>query len=201
MNEKHDHKNRKIIRLKNWDYRWEGSYFITICTKDKKHYFGKIINKEIKISKIGVIADILWYEIKNRAKNVELGAFVVMPNPIHGLLTVHGDGSGVDNTDGDTASGLISYPDAHILSEDRTGHAQLSVGQRRFQNIGKNSISSIVGGYKSAVTKHAHRLGFEFAWQTRFYDRIVRDERAYHTISEYIVNNPKKWGEDRFYSE
>jgi putative transposase len=210
MNEKHDHKNRKIIRLKNWDYRWEGSYFITICTKDKKHYFGKIINKEIKISKIGVIADILWYEIKNRAKNVELGAFVVMPNHIHGILTLHGDGSGVDNTDGDTAPGLISYPDAHILSEDRTGHilsedrtghAQLSVGQRRFQNIGKNSISSIVGGYKSAVTKHAHRLGFEFAWQTRFYDRIVRDERAYHTISEYIVNNPKKWGEDRFYSE
>ena len=237
MNEKHDHKNRKIIRLKNWDYRWEGSYFITICTKDKKHYFGKIINKEIKISKIGVIADILWYEIKNRAKNVELGAFVVMPNHIHGILTLHGDGSGVDNTDGDTASGLISYPDAqimgedrtghilsedrtghilsedrtgHILSEDRTGHAlslppppypQLSVGQRRFQNIGKNSISSIIGNYKSAVTKHAHRLGFEFAWQTRFYDRIVRDERAYHTISEYIVNNPKKWKEDRFYRE
>jgi REP element-mobilizing transposase RayT len=83
----------------------------------------------------------------------------------------------------------------------RTGHPQLSIGQRRFQNIGKNSISSIVGGYKSAVTKHAHRLGFEFAWQTRFYDRIVRDERAYHTISEYIVNNPKKWGEDRFYRE
>jgi REP element-mobilizing transposase RayT len=255
MNEKHDHKNRKIIRLKNWDYRWEGSYFITICTKDKKHYFGKIINKEIKISKIGVIADILWHEIKNRAKNVELGAFVVMPNHIHGILTLRGDGSGVDNTDGDTASGLISYPDAHILSEDRTGnilsedrtgnilsedrtgnilsedrtgnilsedrtghilsedrtghalslppppHPQLSVGQRRFQNIGKNSISSIIGNYKSAVTKHAHRLGFEFAWQTRFYDRIVRDERVYHTISEYIVNNPKKWGEDRFYSE
>ena len=219
MNEKDDHKNRKIIRLKNWDYRWEGSYFITICTKDKKHYFGKIINKEIKISKIGVIADILWHEIKNRAKNVELGAFVVMPNHIHGILTLHGDGSGVDNTDGDTAPGLISYPDGqimgedrtgHILSEDRTGHAlslpppphdQLSVGQRRFQNIGKNSISSILGNYKSAVTKHAHRLGFEFAWQTRFYDRIVRDERAYHTISEYIVNNPKKWKEDRFYRE
>ena len=219
MNEKDDHKNRKIIRLKNWDYRWEGSYFITICTKDKKHYFGKIINKEIKISKIGVIADILWHEIKNRAKNVELGAFVVMPNHIHGILTLHGDGSGVDNTDGDTAPGLISDPDAqimgedrtgHILSEDRTGHAlslpppphdQLSVGQRRFQNIGKNSISSILGNYKSAVTKHAHRLGFEFAWQTRFYDRIVRDERAYHTISEYIVNNPKKWKEDRFYRE
>ncbi len=66
----------------------------------------------------------------------------------------------------------------------------------RFQNPGKNSISTIVGSYKSAVSKHAYRLGFEFEWQTRFHDRIIRDEQAFLNISNYIINNPKKWEKD-----
>jgi len=39
---------------------------------------------------------------------------------------------------------------------------QRTIGQNRFQNQGKNTVSSIVGGYKSAVTKHVRRLGFDF---------------------------------------
>lgn len=80
------------IQLQQWDYRWPGAYFITICTQDREHYFGEIANGKMDLSPIGAIADILWYEIKNRAKNVELGAFVVMPNHIHGILILHGDG-------------------------------------------------------------------------------------------------------------
>jgi len=74
-----------------------------------------------------------------------------------------------------------------------------TIGQQRFQNIGKNSVSSIIGSYKSAVTKHAHRLGFEFAWQTRFHDHIIRDEKSFNTISNYIINNPVNWQEDKFF--
>ena len=76
-----------------------------------------------------------------------------------------------------------------------------TIGQQRFQNIGKNTVSSIIGSYKSAVTKHAHRLGHTFAWQTRFYDHIIRDEKSFYHIKNYIKNNPINWHGDEFYEE
>ncbi|NEW59721.1 transposase [Sulfurovum sp. bin170] len=158
-------------RLQNWDYRWDGYYFITICPKDKEEYFGKIENGKMILSPLGVIADILWYEIKNHAKNIKLDVFVVMPNHIHGIL---------------------------ILSGNETD--EKNIGQKRFQNQGKNSISSIVGGYKSAVTKHAHRLNFEFGWQSRFYENIIRDEDRYMQIVDYVHQNPLKWENDKFFN-
>jgi len=62
-------------RLQTWDYASDGAYFITICTKDREHYFGGIANEKMQLSPIGVIANVLWFEIKNHAKNVELGEF------------------------------------------------------------------------------------------------------------------------------
>lgn len=73
-----------------------------------------------------------------------------------------------------------------------------SIGQQRFQNQGKNNISSIIGGYKSAVTKHANRLNFDFGWHPRFHDHIIRDDEAFKKISNYIINNPLTWKEDKF---
>ena len=64
----------------------------------------------------------------------------------------------------------------------------------RFRNQGKNTISSIVGSYKSAVTKQAHLLGYEMAWQPRFYDHIIRDADEWRRIKFYIQNNVKNWG-------
>jgi REP element-mobilizing transposase RayT len=69
----------------------------------------------------------------------------------------------------------------------------------RFQNQGKNTISSIIGSYKSAVTKHCNRLGFKFAWQPLFYDHIIRDTKSFENIQNYIANNPANWVTDKFY--
>lgn len=74
-----------------------------------------------------------------------------------------------------------------------------TIGKKRFQNQGKNTLSSIIGSYKSAVTKHTHRLGFDFDWQSRFNDHIIRDYKSYQRIRNYIVNNPKNWDNDKFY--
>jgi putative transposase len=74
-----------------------------------------------------------------------------------------------------------------------------NIGQSRFQNQGKNSVSSIIGGYKSAVTKHANRLGFEFGWQDRFHDHIIRNAESFENIQNYIATNPLKWKEDKFF--
>lgn len=177
------------IRAQWWDYGWNGAYFITICTQDRKHYFGEIQNDKMVLSEVGIIADILWHQIPIHHKNVELGDFVVMPNHIHGILIID-----------------KKLDDANIVD---TGHALYlpppeifqKPGSNRFQNIGKNTISSIVGSYKSAVTKHANRLGYPHQWQKLFYDNIIRSNNDYQKISDYIVSNPENWTKDKFKTE
>jgi len=51
------------IRLQNWDYSNDGAYFITICTKERAHYFGEITAGEMYLSHTGVLADVFWHEI------------------------------------------------------------------------------------------------------------------------------------------
>ena len=176
-------------RLQKWDYQWPAAYFITVCTKNRLPYFGAIENGKMALSNVGVLADVLWHEIKNHTKNIVLGEFVVMPNHIHGILIFKGN-EHVKETTAD----LSLSPSQNIDIEQN-----LSFGKSRFQNQGKNSLSSIVGGYKSAVSKHANRMGFEFSWQPRFHDHIIRDEKSYEAIANYIVTNPLNWDKDKFF--
>ena len=222
-----------------WNYGNDAAYFITICTKGMECYFGDIVDANMQLSHVGVLADVLWYEIKNHAKNITLDVFQVMPNHIHGILALNGNKRETDNgthaidptrsvetmRNVETTHALSLPHDeqtAHIFTRDeqtthvfphdeqtthvfpddeQTTHA-LSLpktpGQKRYQHQGSNTISSIIGSYKSAVTKHAHRLGYEFEWQERFYDIIIRDEESYIRIANYIKNNPAKWEEDKF---
>lgn len=156
---------RTSTRLQHWDYRWAAAYFITLNTKDRQHYFGKIAEGKMILSSVGIIADLLWHEIPYHSKNIEPGEFVIMPDHIHLIL---------------------------IITKDPVDRINL-LGPDRYQNIGKNSVSSIIGSYKSAVTKHANRYGLPFVWQSLFYDHIIRDELAFIRISEYIRKNPEKW--------
>lgn len=47
-------------RMQNWDYANEGAYFITICTKDRVHYFGEIVNGEMQLNELGNIVQSEW---------------------------------------------------------------------------------------------------------------------------------------------
>ena len=225
MGDKFQNKYRiPSARLQNWDYANEGMYFITVCTKDRMHYFGEIENGKMMLSNVGVLADLMWYEIKNHAHGIELGEFVVMPNHIHGILILNGENdcnNGKNNVNGNNdgfngaANGTANVGTTHdvetthalSLQPHQTHQTQphhdatptKTIGQQRFQNQGKNSVSSIIGGYKSAVTKHANRLGLEFEWQPRFYDHIIRDANSFDTITHYITNNPANWAKDKFY--
>ena len=238
---KNQYRNESI-RLQNWDYRWDSSYFITICTKE--NYFGEIKNGKMILSHVGVLADVYWNEIKHHAQHIQLGSFVVMPNHIHGIITLNGgwmdeeiiDGNNVDGFEGDedhvNIGGNVDFVGiGHALSLQNPYHEnqinqtneiikdskkspnnncnripwdtnkRKTIGQKRFQHIGKNSISSIIGSYKSTVTRNAKRLGYEFEWQKLFYENIIRNEEAYNTISNYIDNNVKNWNKDRFYAK
>jgi REP element-mobilizing transposase RayT len=224
-----NHFRNESIRLQNWDYRWDSSYFITICAK--KNYFGEINNNKMHLSPIGVLADIFWCEIKHHAKNVILESFVVMPNHIHGIITLNGGWIDYNNMDDGNVGNVDFVGIGHALSLQNQQHDyhknqsneiiknskksqnnncnripwdtnnRKTIGQKRFQNIGKNSISSIIGSYKSTVTRNAKRLGFEFEWQKLFYENIIRNEESHKTISNYINNNVKNWNKDRFYAK
>lgn len=230
MTDKFQNKYRiPSARLQTWDYRWEGAYFITICTQNRMHYFGEVVNNKMNLSRVGILADVFWHEIKNHSKNITFGEFVVMPNHIHSILIINPNSDGLSNVPDLNHIPLIisnenDFDNGNIIDDGniidignsidigivQTRHALSpsdanknsdankippnSIGQNRFQNPGKNSISSIIGGYKSAVTKHANRLNLDFGWQTRFYDHIIRDGKAFDTISNYIINNPKKMG-------
>ena len=127
-----------------------------------------------------------------------------MPNHIHGILILDKPFDSNTNNDDDNNDDN-DVETRHALSLP-TIQSPMSHAQKRFQNQGKNTVSSIIGSYKSAVTKHCNRLGLKydgqpFGWQTRFYDHIIRNDAEYQRISDYIELNPENWEKDKFYSE
>lgn len=213
-NDKYQNRYRiPSTRLQNWDYRWDAIYFVTICTKNRHHFFGEIVNGKMQLSPVGTIADNLWHELTNHFDNIELGAFVVMPNHIHGIIVINNVINGIDEIDGvdgcnginggnDSPSSLCDSPSSSCDFPSPCTQQMIqppkTIGQQRFQHQGSKTLSSIVGSYKSAVSRHAHQLGYDFSWQSRFYDIIVRNRSAMIKIQSYIWNNPINWKEDNF---
>ena len=78
---------RKNVRASFHNY-CGGNYFITICTKDKKHYFGRINNGEMHLSKIGLFAAQALAELPTHYRYSQVPLFVVMPNHIHAIVCV-----------------------------------------------------------------------------------------------------------------
>lgn len=75
-------------RLQNWDYGSNGAYFITICTKKMQHFFGEVVDKNMILNSVGVLAEEYWMEILKQFPDVELGNFQIMPNHMHGILII-----------------------------------------------------------------------------------------------------------------
>lgn len=204
MPDKYKNKYRiPSARLQTWDYGSNAAYFITICTKNRNHLFGKIFNNETQLNEIGKLAEQFWLEIPVHFSFIELGNFVVMPNHVHGILII--DKPLVDKGDVDynveTRQCLVSTtmtPITPNVPVNTPPTNNKTIGQTRFQNQGKGTISSIVGSYKSVVSKKAGFINPLFGWQSRFHDHIIRDAQSFETIQNYIANNPANWKDDKF---
>ncbi|WP_075590040.1 transposase [Labilibacter marinus] len=170
------------IRLQSWDYRNNAAYFITICTQNRKHYFGDVVNGKMQLSTIGNLAHEYWNEIPHHFSFAKLDAFVVMPNHVHGIIVIDGNGG-----------------DRFVACNESTTNNK----NQYMANISPKtgSLSTIVRSYKSQVTKMSRPINPNFAWQSRFWDHIIRNDASYQRIKQYIINNPKKWGEDKFKQE
>ncbi|MFN9319471.1 MAG: transposase [Chitinophagales bacterium] len=188
-------------RLAGYDYFQNGSYFITICTKNRIHYFGEIVDRKMILNEIGNLAHEYWQEIPNHFSYIELANFVVMPNHIHGILIIY------KNTDNGYDRTLqVDIPSVETLQGFSVETLQCNVSTDTVKNqkmaeISPKSgtISSIIRSYKSIVTKHARYIKPEFEWQSRFHDHIIRNEPSFNNIQNYIENNPANWKQDNFF--
>jgi putative transposase len=163
----------ETTRLRGWDYRNAGHYFVTICTKNRAHAFGVVENGDVRLSPVGEIAAQCWAEIPIHHAGVTLGEFVIMPNHAHGIIVLAG------------------------VAIVETLHCNVSTNAMSAISPKTGSLGSVVRSYKSAVSRLAHLAGQEFGWQERYWDHIVRDAGEFGRIRNYILQNPVKWDMDR----
>lgn len=192
-------------RLKNWDYSWNGMYFITICTEHMNHYFGEINpDGEIKYSASGKIACQIWELIPNQFPFVELGEFIIMPNHVHGILIINDENNrDIKKEINPSRKGGITGNKNPMLNENisriiRWYKGRTSFEIRKILKVQKNesgenlTIDSI--NIKREISTNNTSM---FCWQSRFYDRRVYSHNDLITVSNYIINNPKKWVDDK----
>ncbi len=200
MSDKFQNKYRiPSARLQNWDYRWNGAYFVTICTQGRESYFGEIVDGKMKLSEIGEIVEYEWlktYEMRPDM-NLQMGEFVVMPNHFHAIIII---GENMYNTkrgmEYGAACGTERSRDAmHCVST--IGDTTINESKNKFGAQSKN-LASIIRGFKSSVTVNARHIHADFAWQSRFHDHIIRNDDSFQRIRTYISTNPANWQNDKF---
>ncbi|MES2618650.1 MAG: transposase [Bacteroidota bacterium] len=173
-------RERKHIRLCNFDYSSEGAYFITICTKNKEHFFGEIIDGQIILNPIGEITFQYLREIPQHFSHVTIDAFV-MPNHVHCIIII-------DKTVNNAGT-------RHVVSLQHTANLRLNA----FSKPIPGSISVIIQQFKSSVKRWCNKNNHAyFIWQSRFHDHVIRDSISFERIKNYIINNPSNWEEDTF---
>ena len=174
---------RRNLRLAEFDYSQPGAYFVTIVTQDRKLLFGQVLDGEMVLNDIGRMVTELWLAIPDHFSNVELGEFVVMPNHIHGIIS-------------------ITNERATTIYNVGATHASPLPGISNGPKPG--SIGAIVGSFKSATSKRIHDLtnsGGHHLWQRNYYEHVIRNERDLQAIYDYILANPGNWEKDNDYSQ
>jgi putative transposase len=166
-----NYQKEKHFRYQGFDYSADGYYFVTICTDNRRLFFGKIIDGKSELSAVGEIAKKCWLDIPSHFPFVELDEFVVMPNHVHGIIYIN---RGVGTQD----------------------FAFLHNYKNKFGPQSGN-LSSIIRGFKIGVFKNSKPLNNDFSWQPRFHDRIIRNGEELNAIKQYIMDNPLKWHLDR----
>lgn len=176
----------RIPSARAWWHQYNGgTYFVTICTKDREHFFGEIENHIMTLSEIGecLKEQILATPKKRPDMNMDIPTFAIMPNHVHLIVVIGGN---VYNTPVD------------CFNDERRIQC-VSTTENTFSPQSKN-LASIIRGIKTVTTSFALNKGLAFGWQSRFHDHIVRDIDELNAIANYIENNVANWKDDEFYT-
>jgi putative transposase len=178
-------KDRKPNRLKGYDYSSDNLYFVTSCVQNRKCCFGEIVPVNTvgtghDLSQQPIIPKMILNQYGDIAEKQwywlsEQYQYVVL----HAFVVMPNH-----------IHGIIEINRAHV----RTGR-DLSLQPKI------KSLSELIGAYKTTISKQIHLIGFlEFQWQRSFHEHIIRGEKSFKTISDYIYNNPVNWKQDNFYN-
>jgi putative transposase len=172
--------NRKGLRLKNYDYSQAGYYFVTLCTEDKGHVLGTVVDGFMKLNNAGEMIKNWIEKLNDKYENVELDKFVIMPNHIHFIVIIVG------------ADPCVSPPD---ISDNTGAHmgTPLHTIIQWFKTMSTNE-------YIKGVKNDQYIFFDKRVWQRNYYEHVIRKDNELHEIREYIMNNPAKWELDKYFS-
>jgi REP element-mobilizing transposase RayT len=167
-----DRHQRRSIRLQRYDYTQAGAYFVTLCTYQRACIFGDVVDGTVHLNVCGQIAEEEWLKTPFIRPGLELDAFALMPNHLHGIVMY--------TTDAVRAHSCAPVPPLHRKPR---------------------SLGAFVSGYKSAVTKRINYVrgtSGQLVWQRNYYEHVIRSEQVLRAIRQYIVDNPARWHLDRY---
>ena len=185
----------------------KGIFFVTICTDDKRHYFGKIVDGNMMYTPIGTYTLTQLQEISRHYPYAEVFEMVVMPNHIHFLIEIFDKDQRTKGSSSDQSLNKRTHgPCGEQSNGDQRTHGpcrEQSIGDQRTHEpcvpTERTALSVVIGGFKRDITLYARRNNIKFAWQSRYHDHIIRGINDFNRIGEYIRNNIGKWEEDCFF--
>jgi REP element-mobilizing transposase RayT len=183
----YDHKppQRRSIRLPMYDYTGAGVYFVTLCVHEGECLLGEVIDGEMHRNDAGQAAWECWQAIPEHFAHVQLDAFVVMPNHLHGLIVITDPPRATHASPLHDPAGAAPEPVRSLPHGPPAG-----------------SLGAMVGSFKSAASRRINQQrnmpGIPF-WQRNYWEHIVRSEEALDRIREYIATNPARWIEDQLH--
>jgi REP element-mobilizing transposase RayT len=197
--------HRRSIRLTHYDYSLPGAYFVTICAFGKLCFFGQVAGDQMRENDCGRIVREQWLDTVRIRPQIELDAFTLMPNHLHGILWILGPKAEhiLWNT-GYVIPGAVGpkslRPGPNAVRPYDDG-AQPPIGPAKaIPPMRPRSLASWASGFKSAVTSRIRNLWNDpcaVVWQEDYFERIIRDEKELLNIRDYILSNPRRWKWDR----
>lgn len=184
------------VRLKGYDYSTAGWYHLVICTEDRRSVFGSIRNGVVGLSAAGCIAHRAWPDTVARYDRAVADEFVVMPNHVHLILGLAARSESKPEAPESARDAPVETRSGASLrrtdTDDTENHRSFGTG------LQSGSVSSIINHYKGRVTKRIRQAEAcpAFAWQPRFYDRIIRNRRELQAHRRYVYDNPVNWTDD-----
>ncbi len=202
MDEK-DQRHRRSMRLQNYDYAQPGAYFVTVCTQDREMMFGKIENDAMQLNSAGKHAESVWNTLPERFPGVELDEYVIMPNHVHGIITLLEITPYVPDI-----SSQSKIPDRFKQHMYKIGAIEKNPTLKTPSSYSSDAkshsptLGAIIRTFKGASTRLIRTTGkSRFGWQQNYHEHIIRNNNDLGRIREYIANNPSRWTEDTLYRE
>ena len=163
---------RRSVRLQGYDYSQAGAYFVTVVVRDRSCLFGTVVDGAIELNGVGHLVRDSWEWLAARHPYVMLDEYVVMPNHLHGIITIDDQGRGGSRT---APISMPRKPLGRIIGAFKT------VSTKRI-NLHRRTPSKPI-------------------WQRNYFEHIVRNDKELTDIREYIVNNPIQWELDKYNPE